>query len=310
MNAFGWIGGHVHEIVIPLASTATPHPALDLGVSRTVRTVARDDGHLPGASAWLHANLYTNHEQRWTLLHDVANLLSNVDEVVGWWYLPYPSPRPHLRLRLRLADPGVFGDVAQVVGGWADACRARGLLGRLQFDTYTPETGRYGHGEAMSAAETVFMADSVAALAQYRHAIATGVPLAAVTVASLLDIATAYTGTDIDGMRWLAYRLPHEPVRTDPAVRHAAQRIAAIGDEAIEDLPDGPAMRQAWQVRRRALAAYRERLARQRDPLPVLGSLLHMHHVRVHGTDPEAERAGRHLARTIALSWLATRDTP
>jgi hypothetical protein len=69
-------------------------------------------------------------------------------------------------------------------------------------------------------------------------------------------------------------------------------------------------MQQAWQTRRHALAAHRERLARQRDPVPVLGSLLHVHHVRVHGTDPNGERAGRHLARTIALSWLATRGTP
>jgi hypothetical protein len=35
-------------------------------------------------------------------------------------------------------------------------------------------------------------------------------------------------------------------------------------------------------------------------------SLLHMHHVRMLGIDPDRERTGRRLARAAALRWTAT----
>ncbi|MCP2261659.1 thiopeptide-type bacteriocin biosynthesis domain-containing protein [Streptoalloteichus tenebrarius] len=38
--------------------------------------------------------------------------------------------------------------------------RQAGLVGRLVFDTYFLEVGRYGQGEALEAAENVFVADS------------------------------------------------------------------------------------------------------------------------------------------------------
>ena len=62
-------------------------------------------------------------------------------------------------------------------------------------------------------------------------------------------------------------------------------------------------------VRKTGLAGYRERLAAQRDPFSVLPSLLHMHHIRMLGIDPERERIGRRLARAAALRWNATTES-
>jgi hypothetical protein len=64
----------------------------------------------------------------------------------------------------------------------------------------------------------------------------------------------------------------------------------------------------SWRQRAAALAAYREELASQRDPLTVLPSLLHLHHVRTVGIDPDRERLGRRLARDAALRWSSVTE--
>lgn len=69
--------------------------------------------------------------------------------------------------------------------------------------------------------------------------------------------------------------------------------------------PGGTSLVLAWERRRSALAAYRNQLGRQRDPRPVLRSLLHMHHVRTLGVTPERERVTHRLARAAALRWAA-----
>lgn len=72
-----------------------------------------------------------------------------------------PPPRPHLRLRLH--DPD-HERAAGYVAAWAKGLREQGLAGEIAFDTYRPETGRYGTGAAMAAADELFAADSAAAL--------------------------------------------------------------------------------------------------------------------------------------------------
>lgn len=63
----------------------------------------------------------------------------------------------------------------------------------------------------------------------------------------------------------------------------------------------------AWRTRAVALAAYREDLAVQREPLTVLRSLLHLHHIRAVGVDPALERVTGRLARACALRHTAIR---
>ncbi|MGR6919381.1 hypothetical protein ACU635_34525 [[Actinomadura] parvosata] len=54
-----------------------------------------------------------------------------------------------------------------------------------------------------------------------------------------------------------------------------------------------------------ALAAYHRTLAQQRDPATVLRTLLHDHHVRALGVNPEFEKITGRLARAAALRCLA-----
>ncbi|MGH4018807.1 MAG: lantibiotic dehydratase [Pseudonocardiaceae bacterium] len=311
-SAYGWFDGRAHEIVVPLVSTARtvwPPPPRQ---AAHVRMVGRDHGHLPGNSDWLFMKLY-GHPDRHTaiLTTHLPGLLSTWDSPPEWWFLRYRDPEHHLRLRVRLPSADAFGETAQRVGTWAAGLRRLGLLGNVQLDTYYPETGRFGSGAAMTAAEYVFAADSAAAITQLTHIGRSGAPHQhAITAASLVDLTTSLTGGVGDGMRWLIDHVDKTPTPA-PAreVHNQAIRLANPRDRraAIRSLPGGEHIATAWARRRTALAAYRGTLTNsgEIDPDSVLTALLHLHSIRMAGIAPEVERACHRLARAAALSWTA-----
>jgi thiopeptide-type bacteriocin biosynthesis protein len=304
-DASGWLGGHVHEVVIPLAATTPPVPR----PSWPRRVVGRDDGHLPAASPWLYVKLYGHPgRQNVILTSHLRGLLSTWDKEREWWFLRYRDPEPHLRLRFQLNGPDEFGPAATRVAAWVGELRQLGLVGHMQIDTYYPETGRFGPGAAMTAAEAVFAADSVAAVAQLtatgRHS---AIHVHAVIAASMVNLAIVTAGGIDTSMHWLIDH-PTTPSAPAPAraVHTAAIRLANPTDEwaALRAVPNGDRITQAWQRRRNTVDTYRAALvAMDTDPDSVLADLLHLHSVRMIGIDPDAERACTHLARAAALSW-------
>ncbi|MDM4723395.1 thiopeptide-type bacteriocin biosynthesis protein [Micromonospora sp. WMMA1363] len=192
----GWIGGHAHEIVIPLAATTTPIPP-----PRWADTVVdvRAHGHLPGDPGRLYLKLYGHPDRQAAVLtRHLPTLLATLDADVRWWFLRYGDPDPHLRLRLT-------GPVdAPRIAGWARELRHAGLIAHMQADTDYPETARFGGPAALAAAEAYFAADSAAALTQLTTTEARGGPdLRAMTAASLLDLTLAAIGDTRAGLRWL-----------------------------------------------------------------------------------------------------------
>ncbi|WP_435271188.1 thiopeptide-type bacteriocin biosynthesis protein [Streptomyces sp. 1222.5] len=107
------------------------------------------------------------------------------------WFSRYADPDPHLRVRLRLSSPEAFGEAVERTAVWADELRCEGLIQRVQWDTDTPETGRYRAGAALEAAERCFAADSAAAIAQLVLPIPDN-HKPAVTAASMVNIATTF----------------------------------------------------------------------------------------------------------------------
>ncbi len=317
-EAHGWAGGRAHEIVVPLAATTPPAPASTVRSEPT--PIGREHGVLPGERV-VFAQLYGHPDHVDTILtNHLPHLLSRLEEqgpgsAPLWWFVRYRHPRPHLRLRLHPCSEQ-YGQAVVVLGAWAAQLRRRGLAGDLALDTYRPETARYGTGAAMEAAEALFAADSAAACAQIT-ALATGrhVHPCALTAASMVDLAAAMTRGRSAGMRWLlerrpakgGSRLPREEVRqavnlADPAENYAALRAVA-GGAAIAD---------AWQTRQRAAVVYASHLEKSGNgPTPdvVLISLLHLHHIRAIGIDPETERLTDRMARAVALAWNARSTT-
>lgn len=305
---YGWIDGHAHEIAVPLVATRPLAAAPSMHSMPLVSN--HSHGGLPGGprSRWLYAKLYTHPERHDEIIAEhLPRLLAAIDGEPGWWFIRYRSPAEpdHLRLRLRTAHRDRWAAHAAAVATWAQQLRQTGIAGRLAFDTYYPEVGRYGHGPAMRAAEAVFAADSQAVSAALRHLPAHGVDHVALAAANLVDIARCFHTNQNDGMRWLTNRPAPAGAAPDRTAADQATRLARGG--LLAQSPDWPdAVTAAWQARAAALAAYRRQLPPDTDA--VLESLLHMHCNRAIGIDPDAERDARRIARQAALAYAARRQ--
>jgi class I lanthipeptide synthase len=307
-TALGWIDGRAHDIVIPLAATARP-----VAPARTwsPHTISREHGYLPGSGDWLFVKLYGHPDRQTAILTShLPTLLSTWDTPPEWWFLRYHDPERHLRLRFRLRGTADFGPAAARVTEWTAELRRLGLIRHVQWDTYYPETGRFGEGRTMAAAEAVFAADSAAAIAQLQASTrGDGPHQRAIIAASMVDLAISVTGDTDAGMRWLIdhLRTPKTPTIARPTYQQAIQ-LANPNDgwNTLRAIPGGEDIATSWTRRRATLATYRRALkaAGEIAPDSVLSDLLHLHHVRLAGVDPDNERACRRLARAAALSWV------
>ncbi|WP_324787041.1 lantibiotic dehydratase [Streptomyces sp. H51] len=307
-NAFGWVG-RAHEVTIPFAADQAPVPA---PVCRPGAVVSRDSGRLPGTSPWAYLKLYGNADRASEVLsRHLPRLLSEFGgSTPDVWFSRYADPDSHLRLRLRLPSPEYFGEAVQRTAAWAAELRSEGLIQRVQWDTDSPEIGRYGTGPALEAAERYFVADSTAAIAQLVLPIPeTSRP--AITAASIVDIATAFLGSPPAGREWLTSTFLKDEGAVCPRdVQDLAVRLTGADPDqaatALRQLPRGTHAGEAWALRRRRLGEYRQALEEAgTDPADVLPSLLHMHHNRAAGIDQDTEATCRRLARAAALSWTA-----
>ncbi|GAA0393605.1 hypothetical protein Acor_74470 [Acrocarpospora corrugata] len=336
LDDYGWLNGRAHELVIPLAATAPPAPAV-VAQRCLPPPVTRDQVALPGTQV-LFAKLYGPADAADIILtRHLPDLLSACGYPPVWWFLRYRDlrrhqrdPAPHIRVRLRPADASAYGQAVTALGAWATNLRRRGLIGDLVLDTHVPEIARFGAGAALAAAEALFAADSASALAQLSFLTSPGRPALsswALTAASLADLVCAFTGDTTTGMRWLidhaatATGVPH--AATDPAHRGhqevVRQAIALLdlmhhGDSPPEAISQSDKVLAAWRTRQHAAATYARLLARNPDAAHVsantaLLALLHLHHVRSHGVDRDCEQRCRRLARAVALAWTG-RPTP
>lgn len=306
---YGWAGGRPHEIVLPLASASPPLSAPFAGrLAAPLRaTTARE--HVPGASRWLYARLWSHPgRQAEILTRHLPGLLD------GWpggppaaWFLRYDEPEPHLRLRIPLPAAGDYGNAARRLGTWAESLMHAGVLGGIVLDTYRPEAGRYGEGPALAAAEALFAADSAAAIAQLATAAASPVDPLVLTAVSMTDLLTAFTGDASAAQAWLTGHVtsrPASPLGRDLTAETARLSAPGAGREAIAALSAGPGLVRAWEQRAAAASVYRAALASDSGPRPdrVLATLLHLHHARMIGPDMDSEHTCLHLARAAALS--------
>ncbi len=179
----------------------------------------------------------------------------------------------------------------------------------MQWDTYFPETARFGGGAAMGAAESYFAADSAAALAQLTACGEKGGPdIRALTAASMLDIAIALIEDTPEAMSWLIEHTRAEAPAPPRALYDQALVLANPNNQRdLATQPGGEHVVSCWARRRKALADYRRTLQETGTTRAtiLLPDLLHLHHGRAAGTDLTGERACLHLARAAALSWTA-----
>ena len=156
-------------------------------------------------------------------------------------------------------------------------------------------------------AEHVFAADTIAAIAQLRLAAHSSVSGQVLAAASMVQLAAGLATDPVSGYEKLLACLNKHTEPADRTLSDLARDLAdPTGEYArLRELPGGDIVANVWQDRNTALRAYHASLLPQRDPMDVLRTLLHDHHVRAVGVDPEFERKTCHLARAAAMRCLA-----
>jgi thiopeptide-type bacteriocin biosynthesis protein len=304
---YGWIGGHAHEIAIPLTRCGAPAPP---GMpARLVPVPGAGHGQLPLAadSAWLSAKLFTAPDAMDEIIgRHLAALIATMgtDEV---WFIRYRNREETDHLRLRIAaGHGLALSRAAALAAWAGDLRVRRLCARCTLDTYYPEVGRYGDGECMRAAEVVFAADSAVTIAQLRQP--PRIDPVALAALGMLDIAAAFSGGPEQGAQWLADRRLPPGKPADRATARTATTLARNDElSSFGTLPGDLA--PSWRRRAEALSAYRKTVGADTSTTHIIESLLHIHHNRYRGIDRDGEGTCRRLARQAALAQRAIRLT-
>jgi thiopeptide-type bacteriocin biosynthesis protein len=302
---YGWIGGHAHEIALPLTRRGAPAPTEM--PERLVPVSGTGHGQLPLAAdaAWESAKLFTAPDAMDEIIsgHLPALIASlGTDEV---WFIRYRNREETDHLRLRIAaGHGQAQNRAAALAAWVGDLRARRLCARCALDTYYPEVGRYGDGECMRAAEAVFAADSAVAIAQLRQP--PGIDPLALAALGMLDIAAAFSGGLEQGAQWLAGRRLPPGKAANRATARTVTTLARNGElSSFGTLPADLA--PLWRHRAEAVAAYRKTLDPNANFTHILESLLHIHHNRYLGIDRDREATCRRLARQAALAQCAAR---
>jgi lantibiotic biosynthesis protein len=289
-GGYGWIGRPA-ELLIPL-TLATPQQRKLPVITRPGRV------HRPGGSAVVRAQFTGNHDRFDDILH--IHLPAFFGSAPGpaerWWVRRYrdlirPGSPQHLEIYLRLSSPDGFACAATEFSALAERLDGLGLPAQLTFASCYEQPGRYGTGGALTAAERVFAADTAAAIAQITLATNTKVTSQALTAASMAQLASAFAADAASGYGALAACLRREHAPVDRAARDLACQLAdpAANFAALRALPGGDTVAHAWAWRDDALTEYHQVLAAQRDPGTTLVTLLHEHHMRAVGLDPEAE---------------------
>jgi thiopeptide-type bacteriocin biosynthesis protein len=310
-DGHGWFGRPA-EVTIPMILTTPTGRRLPV-------TAPPGPTHRTGDAAVVHARLIGNPARFDELfachLPTLGATLTGLG-VMRWWMRRHRDmirldADQYVSVFLRLEDPDAYGVVAARLAEFAAGLHGRGLPGELALAAYHEHPARYGDGPALAAAEQVFAADTTAAITQLRLAEQAGISGQALAAASMAHLAGGFAADPAAGYRALLACLQR---RTEPADRTLGDLARNLVDpcgefRGLRALPGGDAVAAAWHARHIALRAYHDSLLPQRDPAGVLRTLLHEHHVRAVGVDPQFERKTGHLARAAAMRCLAPAGT-
>ncbi|MEU1533948.1 lantibiotic dehydratase [Streptomyces fagopyri] len=231
-DAHGWIG-RTHEIWLSLSH---PQPEITDAPPPHATTSGVTGRRLPGSGDVLHAQLHAHpHRFDEILSQHLPRLLTALgDPPPTWWFTRYrdmarPDADQHLDLTLHLPQ-GAYGAAAEHTHTWASSLHTLRLSSGLVLATYQPQTGRYGHAQAMDAAHQIFAADSAAALTQIQLAgLTSDFAPQALTAASALDLVTHLAPDPTQAEDWLLHKLPEGTGRLDRTLRDQVLALTAPG---------------------------------------------------------------------------------
>lgn len=155
-------GHFAHELVVPfVAETAVGHPP-DLAPARSQHRAR------PPGSEWLYLSLYGGPASidRW-LRNDVAPLVESMEREADsdcWFFVRYADPDWHLRLRFRGSSPALLASYQRWMVRHGQSLLDDRSCRRITLGTYEREVDRYGGEAGLAICESLFHADSAAAI--------------------------------------------------------------------------------------------------------------------------------------------------
>jgi thiopeptide-type bacteriocin biosynthesis protein len=162
-------GRFVHEMFVPFLLDKAPADGQGSNPpASTTPSGSRVTRHRPG-SEWLYVKLYTGEARADQLLSEaVAPLVRwarSAQLVDRWFFLRYSDPNHHIRLRFRGDVDGLYGPFRERLRRALAGRRFKTAVWKEQWDTYLPETERYGGAEGLAISEELFQIDSDTVLA-------------------------------------------------------------------------------------------------------------------------------------------------
>lgn len=171
-------GKYVHELIIPLLAEVPNSQTVQRSVSETESTPLRqtllsEPSHSPKkhglGSEWIFAKLYCGPSSADRILCETLaptiRTLKRINAFEGWFFIRYADPEWHLRIRFLGEAARLHADVLPAIERAMQAEMLRGRCWKFQFDTYEPESERYGGLESIGIVEQLFYHDSAASLA-------------------------------------------------------------------------------------------------------------------------------------------------
>ena len=169
-------GRFVHEIVLPLVRTSSA-TSTEAKARGTVgfRPAPADAGRLGPGSPWVYFKLYTGTSTADAILREeLPELVAWAQQTAAvdrWFFIRYNEQGFHLRVRLRTTSPAARQELRARTEQQFASLVERGLVWRLQLDTYDPELARYGGQLGLDLAERLFHVDSEFVLRVMRMAV-------------------------------------------------------------------------------------------------------------------------------------------
>ncbi|WP_327250123.1 lantibiotic dehydratase [Streptomyces sp. NBC_01320] len=191
-------GRYVLELMVPLSLRRTTTGNVTAVTPPTPRPLAAVTSRLrPPGSEWLFTKLYCPRAFEKDLIAgpmpDFCQWVRSNGSAQDWFFVRYSDPDFHVRLRFRGNPDRLVGELFPQLCSWAQELIRAGLCSRFCFDTYEREVSRYGGPGGTAAAETLFAADSRAAVELLRLSQEAGSEVDRTTLA-VLSIDDLLTG--------------------------------------------------------------------------------------------------------------------
>ncbi len=160
-------GSYANEIILPLVTGSISHNNRSKNnFTDTKINKAKQKRSFSTGEEWLYYKIYTGNKTADKILTEAIKPLAEsflIDGLIEkWFFIRYFENGEHLRIRFHHSkNPQFWKEVIDNVNTCLEPYREKGMIYKIQLDTYQRELERYGH-RTIELSETLFFYDTIA----------------------------------------------------------------------------------------------------------------------------------------------------